>query len=100
MLDRFYKFFSRLVASAERDRLLLKFEQLETRMDKLEIAQVETKSEIKAIHEIWLANSELLEGKLNLSKVNQEVIKDMIDMKFSLMGQSFEGLRELIKNPK
>lgn len=100
MFNRLFRFFSRIVASAERDRLLLKFEVLECRMDKIEISQAEMKSEIKAIHEVWLANSELLEGKLNLSRANQEVIKDLIDTRFTFMDRSFEDLKGLIKSYK
>lgn len=100
MFDRFFQFFSRIVSAAERDRLLLKFETLESRMDKLEISQTETKSEIKAIHQVWLGNSKLLEGKLNLSRANQEVIKDLIDTRFTFMDRSFEDLKGLIKNSR
>lgn len=100
MFDRLFGFFSRIVASAERDRLSLKFESLEGRMDKLEIFQAEIKSEVRAIHQVWLANSELLEGKLNLSRANQEVIKDLIDTRFTCMDRSFEGLKDLIKSSR
>lgn len=100
MFNRLFGFFSRIVASAERDRLSLKFEALECRMDKIEISQAETKSEIRAIHQVWLANSELLEGKLNLSRANQEIIKDLIDTRFTFMDRSFEDLKGLIKSSK
>jgi hypothetical protein len=96
MFDRLFGLFTRVITSAERDRLSLKFDALECRMDKLEICQAETKSELRAIHEIGLANAELLEGKLNLSKANQEVIKDLIDTRFTLLGRSFEDLKILV----
>lgn len=100
MFERLFRFFTRIVSSAERDRLLIKFEALECRMDKIEITQAEMKSEVRAIHEVWLANSELLEGKLNLSRANQEVIKDLIDTRFTFIDRSFEDLKGLIKSSK
>ena len=100
MFNRLFGFFSRIVASAERDRLSLKFEALECRMDAIEISQAETKYEIRASHQAWLANSELLEGKLNLSRANQEIIKDLIDTRFTFMDRSFEDLKGLIKSSK
>lgn len=100
MFEKLLRIFNKIITTAERDRLLSKFDALECRMDKLEIFQVEIQAEIRTLSQIWLANSELLEGKLNLSRVNQEMIKDMIDTKFGLIDRSFSDVKELIKTAR
>jgi hypothetical protein len=103
MMDSLIKFFQRWVASAERDRIAQKFDHvddnfsaMDDRIDRLEIGQAEMKSEMKSIHEVGLANLELLEQKINNGKTGLEMLKDYMKDKFEDSNKTLGRLESLI----
>lgn len=68
---------------------------MDNRIDSLEIGQAEIKSEIRSINEVWGANLETLEQKLNSSKVSSEALKDIVDTRFDYANKAFERLESL-----
>ena len=64
------------------------FSAMDERIDRLELGQAEMKSEMKSIHEVGLANLELLEGKINNSKSGLEMLKDYMKDKFEYTNKS------------
>ncbi len=103
MLDRLFNVFSKIIASAERDRLDQKFDHVEDnflamddRIDRLEIGQAEMKAEMKSIHQVGLANLELLEQKINNGKTGLELLKEYMKDKFEYTNKSLEHMETLI----
>lgn len=103
VIDRIFKIFQRLISSAERDRMAEKFDHvddnfsaMDARIDRLEIGQTEMKSEMKSIHEVGLANLELLEQKINNGKSGLEMLKEYMKDKFDTSTKTMEKLEALI----
>jgi hypothetical protein len=103
MLDRIFKALKRWAASSERDRMAEKFDHvddnfsaMDERIDRLEIGQTEMKSEMKSIHEVGLANLELLEQKINSGKSGLEMHKEYMKEKFDSFTKTLEKLENLI----
>ena len=95
MLDRIFRVIQKVLASSERDRLEEKWEHMDNRIDSLEIGQAEIKGELKSINHVWSANLETLEQKLNSSKVNSEVLRDLVTTRFDYTNKAFERLENL-----
>ena len=103
MIDRIFSAIRRFLASAERDRIAQKFDHvddnfsaMDDRIDRLEIGQSEMKSEMKSIHEVGLANLELLEQKINNGKSGLEMLKEYMKDKFDTSTKTLEKLEALI----
>ena len=103
MIDRIFSAIRRFLASAERDRIAQKFDHvddnfsaMDDRIDRLEIGQTEMKSEMKSIHEVGLANLELLEQKINNGKSGLEMLKEYMKDKFDTSTKTLEKLEALI----
>lgn len=103
MFDRLFNVLRKIVASAERDRMAEKFDHvddnfsaMDARIDRLEIGQSEMKSEMKSIHEVGLANLELLEQKINNGKSGLEMLKEYMKDKFDASTKTLEKLEALI----
>ena len=103
MLDRIFSAIRRFLASAERDRIAQKFDHvddsfsaMDDRIDRLEIGQSEMKSEMKSIHEVGLANLELLEQKINNGRSGLEMLKEYMKDKFDTSTKTLEKLEALI----
>jgi vacuolar-type H+-ATPase subunit I/STV1 len=95
MLDRIFRVIQRVLASSERDRLEQKWEHMDHRIDNLEIGQAEIKTEIRSINEVWGANLEALEQKINSSRVSSEALKDIVNTRFDYANKAFERLESL-----
>jgi hypothetical protein len=78
------------------NRLTDKVDQLDGRMDGLEVSQAEQNQKLSAIHQITLANNEALEQKLNLSNASSQNAKDIADIRFSAFSESFKRLEDLV----
>lgn len=96
MIKSIVKVLQRWVASAERDRISEKFDDMDTRIDRLELGQTEMKSDMKSIHEVGLANLELLEQKINNGKTGLEMLKDYMKDKFEDSNKTLNRLEGLI----
>ena len=96
MIKSIVKVLQRWVSSAERDRISEKFDNMDTRIDRLELGQTEMKSDIKSIHEVGLANLELLEQKINNGKTGLEMLKDYMKDKFEDSNKTLNRLEGLI----
>jgi hypothetical protein len=96
MIKSIVKALQRWVASAERDRISEKFDDMDTRIDRLELGQTEMKSDMKSIHEVGLANLELLEQKINNGKTGLEMLKDYMKDKFEDSNKTLNRLEGLI----
>lgn len=96
MIKSIVKVLQRWVASAERDRISEKFDDMDTRIDRLELGQTEMKSDMKSIHEVGLAKLELLEQKINNGKTGLEMLKDYMKDKFEDSNKTLNRLEGLI----
>ena len=103
MIDKIFKIVGRWVASSERDRIDKKFDHVDDsfsamvdRIDRLEIGQSEIKSEMKSIHEVGLANLELLEQKINNGKTGLEMLKEYMKDRFESSAKTLAKLEDLI----
>jgi hypothetical protein len=100
MLSRIFKIFQRLISSAERDRLDQKFDKgfsdLDNRIDRLEVGQAEIKGDIRAIRENTLANSEVLESKINRSTVTSESVRQIVDARIDGFQEGLKRVEELL----
>lgn len=103
MFDRLFNIFRRAIASAERDRVDEKFEQVhekldnfDSRMDNLEKSQSEQNGKLSQIHEVGLANLETLEAKLNKSESKSEAYQSVNNFRFDAIQESFKRLESLI----
>ena len=96
MIKSIVKVLQRWVASAERDRISEKFDDMDTRIDRLELGQTEMKSDMKSIHEVGRANLELLEQKINNGKTGLEMLKDYMKDKFEDSNKTLNRLEGLI----
>ena len=90
IIRRCIAFISRIATQRDRDKLDNKFEKLDERLDKTELKVEGIASSIKAMHELNLANNEVLETKLNSTRAGQESIKELMSLRFM-------QLEELIK---
>jgi len=103
MLDPLFRFFNRILASAERDRMddklnavSLKFDHFDDRMDALEISQARQNEKLSTIHLITLANNEALEQKLNRSNITAEMVREIVDARINGFQDSLRILEGLI----
>ena len=96
MLDKIFKVCRKFLASIENDRISEKFDDMDTRIDRLELGQTEMKSDMKSIHEVGLANLELLEQKINNGKTGLEMLKDYMKDKFEDSNKTLNRLEGLI----
>ena len=104
MLDRVFKVFTKLLASAERDRLDDKFlrldekvDHLDTRIDSLERSQSAQSEKLSAIHSVTLANNEALEQKLNRNAVTTEGVRQIVDARMETFQMSLKQIQSLIE---
>jgi uncharacterized protein (UPF0335 family) len=103
MIDRIFSAIRRFLASAERDRMAEKFDHvddnfsaMDDRIDRLEIGQAEIKADVKAIRETTLANSEVLESKINRSTVTSESVRQIVDARIDGFQGGMKRLEELL----
>ena len=103
MIDKILKVVTRWIATADRDRIDQKFDHvddnflaMDDRIDRLEGGQAEMKADMKSIHEVGLANLELLEQKINNGKTGLEMLKEYMKDKFEYTNKSLEHMEKLI----
>ena len=103
MFNKFARFVSRWISSAERDRMEEKFEKVnekfdhfDDRLDDLETSQALQNEKLSSIHQITLANNEALEQKLNRSAVTNQSIRDIVDVRIESFQESLKRLEILI----
>ena len=104
MLDRIFKVFRKILASAETDRFDNKFERLDSkvdhldsRIDSLERSQASQNEKLSAIHSVSLANNEALEQKLNRNAVTTEGVRQIVDARMETFQMSLKHIQELLR---
>jgi hypothetical protein len=106
MFPRLFSAFRKFIISVERDRFDGKFELVEKkfdhfdqRIDDLEKNQVEQRERLISIHQVTLANNEVLEEKLNRQTVTTEGVRQIVDARienFQLSLKTIQGLIEQV----
>lgn len=103
MFNKFAFFVSRWISSAERDRMQEKFEKvndkfdhLDERIDSLETSQAMQNEKLSSIHQITLANNEVLEQKLNRNIVTSQSVREIVDFRIEAFQDSLKRLEILI----
>lgn len=104
MLDRIFKIFRRMLASAENDRIDGKFDRLDVkvdhldvRIDSLERSQAAQNEKLSAIHSVSLANNEALEQKLNRNVVTTDSVRQIVDARMECFQSSLKHIQGLIE---
>lgn len=104
LISKAFGLFRRAMASAERDRFEDRFQTIDKkldhcdeRLDNVEINQAAQNEKLSAIHQVTLANNEALEQKLNLSTVNAEMVRQIVDARMTAFQDSLQGIKGLIE---
>jgi len=97
MIDKLISVIRRMIATSERDRIEEKLTRFDERLDSLESTDQQIYTRLDAIHQVNLANNESLEQKMNASRANQEMLKEVINVKFEYMAKAFEDIKSLIR---
>jgi len=97
MIDKLISVIRRMIATSERDRIEEKLTRFDERLDSLESTDQQIYTRLDAIHQVNLANNESLEQKMNASRANQEMLKEVINVKFEYMAKAFEDVKSLIR---
>jgi len=97
MIDKLISVIRRMIATSERDRIEEKLSRFDERLDSLESTDQQIYTRLDAIHQVNLANNESLEQKMNASRANQEMLKEVINVKFEYMAKAFEDVKSLIR---
>ncbi len=97
MIDKLISIIRRMIATSERDRIEEKLTRFDERLDSLESTDQQIYTRLDAIHQVNLANNESLEQKMNASRANQEMLKEVINVKFEYMAKAFEDVKSLIR---
>ncbi|MCA6563994.1 MAG: hypothetical protein IM516_01245 [Pseudanabaena sp. M158S2SP1A06QC] len=104
MFSNIFSLIRKWAASAERDRLEEKIDRLngkldhfDERLDRVEMLQAQKSEQLRAIHEITLANHEALEQKFNASKVTTDAIRQIVDVRIESFQDSIKSLQASIE---
>ncbi len=103
MISKLIIFVRNIVSSAERDRMQEKFERvndkfdhLDDRIDSLETSQALQNEKLSSIHQVTLANNEVLEQKLNRNSVSSQSVREIVDLRIEAFQDSLKRLEILI----
>jgi hypothetical protein len=104
MFSRLFSAFRKFIISVERDRFDAKFEivdqkfdHFDQRIDDLEKHQVAQTEKLSAIHQVTLANNEVLEEKLNRQTVTTEGVRQIVDARIGGFQETIKTLQGLIQ---